>query len=129
MAKKEKEIRVLIVEYDKEPVEKVIKNELETLQEIVGGYIECLPLDDETTIICNEEGKINGLPLNRPLYTDDGKLYDIIAGTFIISGDDIKNGEFVSLSDKQLNKYKDQFLHPKFYVKIGESIFPIDRDC
>lgn len=83
MAKKEKEIRVLIVEHDKAPVEKVIKNELEALQEIVGGYIECLPLDDETTIICNEEGKINGLPLNRPLYTDDGKMYDIIAGTFI----------------------------------------------
>ena len=129
MAKKE--IRVLIVEHDKAPVEKVIKNELEALQEIVGGYIECLPLDDETTIICNEEGKINGLPLNRPLYTDDGKLYDIIVGTFIISGDDVKNGEFVSLGDEQLNKYKEQFLHPKFYVKIGKSIFPIeiDRDC
>lgn len=98
-------IDVLIVEPNKLPYKETIKNDLETKQKIVGGLIEVTSLldDDSVDIICNEEGKILGLPLNR----DVG--YDIIAGTFIIAGTADDEGEFTSLSEEQIEKYKEVF--------------------
>lgn len=37
---------------------------LEELQQLVGGYIEIACKDGETLMIVNEEGKIDGLPIN-----------------------------------------------------------------
>jgi len=98
-------INVLIVEPNELPYEKEIPNTLETKQKIVGGLIECTGMvdDPDVVLIMNEEGKINNLPLNR----DIG--YDIIAGTFIIAGDDIENGDFKSLTKDQVEKYKKRF--------------------
>lgn len=40
---------------------------------MVGGDIEVTyPFEDEVAVILNESGKINGLPLNRAIYTEDG---------------------------------------------------------
>ena len=101
----EKRIRCLLVEPHDLPKEIEIDNTLEAKQKIVGGYIECayLPNDEKVVIICNEEGKINGLKLNR----DIG--HDIIAGPFLIVGDDYENGDFKSLTDEQIMKYKIKF--------------------
>lgn len=38
----------------------VVPNDLDTLQEIVGGYIEQVTLAMDTALICNEEGRIIG---------------------------------------------------------------------
>ena len=62
-----------------------------------------LPNDDSIVLICNEEGKINGMKLNR----DIG--HDIIAGPFLILGDDYENGDFKSLTDDQILRYKMRF--------------------
>ena len=101
----EDKIKCLLVEPYELPKEIIIDNTLEAKQEIVGGYIECayLPNDDSVVIICNEEGKINGMKLNR----DIG--HDIIAGPFLIVGDDYENGEFKSLTEEQILKYKMRF--------------------
>ena len=82
-----------------------IDNTLEAKQELVGGCIECvyLPNDNDVVLICNEEGKINGMKLNR----DIG--HDIIAGPFLIVGDDYENGDFKSLTEDQILKYKMRF--------------------
>lgn len=87
------------------PYEKNISNTLEAKQEIVDGLIQVTSIDDdpEVVLICNEEGKILNMPLNR----DIG--YDIIAGTFIIAGDDYDNGDFKSLTNEQVEKYKKRF--------------------
>ena len=72
----------------KEPGERVgrityIPNTLEDLQRAVGGYIEVLGISDTTVLICNEEGKIKGLPPNiRVGYTRQ----DVVVGTVIIAG-------------------------------------------
>ena len=59
-----KKINVLIVEPEKNPVPAVISDTLEAEQEIVGGMIEAVyPFDDPVAIVCNEEGKINGMSL------------------------------------------------------------------
>lgn len=101
----ENKLRCLLVEPYRLPEVIEINNTLEDKQKIVGGYIECayLPNDEEVVIICNEEGKINGLQLNR----DIG--HDIIAGPFLIVGDDYENGDFKSLTDEQIMKYKIKF--------------------
>lgn len=101
----ENKLKCLLVEPYKLPKVIEIDNTLETKQELVGGYIECayLPNDDNVVLICNEEGKINGMKLNR----DIG--HDIIAGPFLIVGDDYENGDFKSLTEEQIIKYKELF--------------------
>ena len=98
-------IKCLLVEPYELPKEIIIDNTLETKQKIVGGDIECVYLqnNDDVVLICNEEGKINGMKLNREIG------YDIIAGPFLVVGDDYENGEFKSLNSNQLLKYKMYF--------------------
>lgn len=67
-----------------------IKNELSDLQNLVGGYIETLPISDNTVIICNEEGKIMGLPHNMYLGPHD------LVGTIIVCG--VSGEEFCDVS-------------------------------
>ena len=102
---KNEKIKCLLVEPYELPKEIEIENTLEAKQNLVGGYIECvyLPNDNNVVLICNEEGKINGMKLNR----DIG--HDIIAGPFLIVGDDYENGDFKSLTEDQILKYKMRF--------------------
>ena len=94
-------IRILIVEPNKEPRQAKIEHTLHDLQSIVGGLIEYVELEYNVDLICNEEGKIDNLELNRFITND------IIAGTFIIVGQ--HDGETISLSRKQIKKYKKRF--------------------
>lgn len=101
----EEKIKVLIVEPNKLPRVEMIDNSLECKQKLVGGYIEYVYRDyyPNAIFICNEEGKILGLPFNRDIGGD------IIAGTFIIAGDDLEKGEEISLTDSQIEKYQQLF--------------------
>lgn len=64
---------VLLVQPNAYPKKISVGTELEDLQAMVGGDIEVTyPFEDEVAIILNESGKINGLPLNRAIYTEDG---------------------------------------------------------
>ena len=124
--KKEPVIKVLKVEPDKAPELIEMPNELEAMQAIVGGYIEVLPIAEDVAIVCNEEGKMKRLEANRPLY-HEGKMYDIVVGTFFIAGDDISIGEFVSLTDEQIAQYEKQFHTPVMFVNLGGEIIAVPR--
>lgn len=96
-------MRVLIVEPGQYPREADIDGSLDTLQHIVGGLIETLyPWEDRAVLICNDEGKLMGLPLNRSL-----EDYDIIAGTFFICG--LGDEDFCSLTEAQMEHYKSKY--------------------
>ncbi len=41
-----------------------IANTLEALQEQVGGHIEAVTLATDACILCDEEGRIKGRPIN-----------------------------------------------------------------
>ena len=84
-----------------------IDGSLESMQQIVGGYIEAIyPFDDPVAIICNEEGKLMGLPFNRPLIDlETGIAYDMIAGTFFLCAVPPESDHFESLSDEQIERY------------------------
>ena len=73
-------ISVIIKEPNKDPERKVIKNTLETMQGIVEGNIEIVPLASEVLIVCNEESLIHHLPYNCTL--DHHSIY----GTFFLCG-------------------------------------------
>lgn len=97
-------IKALKVEPNKLPEEIIVQNTLKAKQDVVGGDIEYAYLenDESIAIICNECGKLDGLPYNR----DIG--HDIIAGTFLIVRDE-DIGEDRSLLDEQIKKYKKRF--------------------
>ena len=101
----EKRIKCLLVKPYELPEEIEIDNTLEAKQKLVGGWIEqaFLPKDDSVVLICNEEGKINGMKPNR----DIG--HDIIFGPFLIVGNDYENGGYKSLTSEQILNYKIRF--------------------
>ena len=101
-------IKVLIVEPWKAPLAAEISSDLETLQHLVGGLIQAIhPFEDPVALICNDEGKLMGLPWNRLLFDEDGNIYDIIVGTFLVVG--LTEDDFGSLSDKMIEKYSKIF--------------------
>lgn len=59
-----------------------ISNSLKNLQKTVGGNIETFALASDMVIICNEEGKLLGLPYNCNIYNE------FFVGTLIFAGVD-----------------------------------------
>ena len=110
-------MRVLMIEPMKEPHVVDIGNNLKSMQEAVGGLIEVINLEDYIVMVDNEEGKLIGLEGNRRV----GR--DIIAGTFFLCGSN-DEGEFVSLTEEQIDKYTNRFKEPEHYApeQVEDSI-------
>ena len=100
-------MKVLVVE----PLKPCYVREIEGLQamrEIVGGHIEAIyPYEEQVAVIVNEEGKLLGLPYNRPLLDEHGVPYDIVCGTFFVAG--LSGETFTSLTEDQIHRYKELF--------------------
>ena len=111
-------MKVLVIEPLKEPYVKSIEDDLESMQEIVGGLIQAIyPFDHpEIALICNEEGKLKRLPLNRALLDIDGNIIDIVAGTFFLCSAPSDSENFESLSDEQIERYKKRFEALEIYI-------------
>ena len=111
-------LTVLVVEPEQPPYVKNIKDSLHSLQAEVGGSIEAIyPFDDPVAIICNEEGKLLGLPLNRALRDENNHVYDVVAGTFLVAG--LGAEDFCSLNDKQIGKYSEHFKTPELFLQLN----------
>lgn len=57
-------IRVLVKRPGEDLRPQVIENTLKALQDLVGGHIESLTPFTDLAILCNEEGRLLGLPHN-----------------------------------------------------------------
>ncbi len=79
----------------KDPQTVEIGNELNVLQQIVGGYIETVRISDKGILIMNEEGKLLGLEPNFYL----GAIGDTIVGPVLVVGED--GEDFASLPDDE----------------------------
>ena len=116
-------MRVLIAEPEKKPYAKDIDGKLETMQELVGGLIQVLyPFEDRVALVCNDEGKLLGLPLNRALRGEDGKPYDIISGTFLLCAAPADSDDFQSLTEEQAAKYQALYRAPEIFINLGGQI-------
>lgn len=115
---------VLVVEPMQAPRVATIESGLESLQEAVGGYIEAVyPFEDPVALVCNEEGKLDGLPLNRGLYDAQGHLYDIISGTFLVVG--LSEESFGSLTPEQIEKYTEMYRTPQTFAIVNGTLLAL----
>ena len=120
---------VLLIEPGKRPRKAEIDSSLEGMQQVVGGYIQAIySFADPVALICNEEGKMMSLPLNRALRDEDGDIYDIVAGTFFLCGAPPDRDSFTGLGEAYLEKYSKQFQRPEVFLTLGGRIvcFPLD---
>lgn len=78
-----------------------IDGELETMQKLVGGYIEVVNLSDYVVLIYNEEGRMLGLPINK--YIQNFVWFTIVGNCFICR---VNGGEFDSLTDDDIKDIK-----------------------
>ncbi len=99
---KEKTIRVLKVAPKELPVVVYLTNELSALQEAVEGLIEIIEINEKVCLLCNEEGKLNGMEPNRRFGCD------VLCGTFYVTGQN-KHGDLASLSQKNIQTYTAMF--------------------
>ena len=70
--------------------------------------------------VCNEDGKLDGLPLNRALRDSDGDIYDIVAGKFFIVG--LGESDFTDLPHKLAERFAEQFRQPEMFMRVDGKI-------
>ena len=113
-------MQVVIVEPEKKPRVQSIEDSLASMQKIVGGTIQAVyPFDEPVALICNDEGKLLSLPLNRALRDSDGRVYDIVAGTFFLCGATASSDRFDSLTEDFLKR----FSASEQFVRVGDAVF------
>ena len=122
-----------MVEPERSPYEVELENSLGAMQRRVGGTIEAVyePGGRDAALICNDEGKLLGLPLNRALRDEEGEIYDIIVGTFFICGAPPDSESFTSLTDEQVAYWLKRFAEPEFFVNVNGQIIcvPVEEPC
>lgn len=114
-------MNVLLVKPFMYPQAVQIGCELEDLQKAVGGDIEATyPFNEPVALVMHDEGKLVGKDLNRALRDDDGDIYDIIAGDFLVVG--LGEDDFCSLSPELMKQFEERFHQPETFVRMGRSI-------
>lgn len=89
-------IRAIVKNPGEAPVEKNIDGGLETLQRMVGGYIECVSVGKGVDLFVNEEGLLIDLPFNKNV-----RGHNLVGTIVAISCDE--EGNSIGLSDDQFS--------------------------
>ena len=117
-------MQVVIVEPEKKPFVQNIDDTLTSMQQIVGGTIQAVyPFEEPVALICNDEGKLLNLPLNRALRDSNGAIYDIVAGTFFLCTAPVDSDRFESLTDEQSQTCLERFAMPERFIRVNGDIF------
>lgn len=116
-------MRILLVEPEQMPEVREIDGELHTIQDLVGGTIQVIyPFSDPVALVCNDDGKLLGLPGKRALRDEQGRLYDVICGSFFLCGAPAGRDHFVSLTEEQTEKYQRRFETPEMFLNVNGQI-------
>ena len=114
-------MNVLMVEPGKAPYETQIGDDLQSMQALVGGYIQAVyPFEQPVALVCRESGKLDGLTLNRALRDADGDVYDIVAGKFFIVG--LGQSDFTDLPHELAEQFAEQFRQPEIFMHVDDKI-------
>ena len=110
-------MRILVVKPECRPEVKEIDGSLKSMQEVVGGLIQALNpfAESGVALVCNDEGRLLGLPANRGLRDEYGRMYDIVCGTFFICGAPADCDHFTSLTPEQIERYRERFYTPEMF--------------
>lgn len=99
-------LRVLVFPVGKPGEVQELDPTLDAMQALVGGgLIQMVPYAVGTTLVCNEEGKFNGMPANRTAWQG----HDTIHGQFFFIGPADDEGNSTSLNEAQIRKLKEEF--------------------
>ena len=110
-----------MVEPGKAPYETQIGDDLQSMQVLVGGYLEAVyPFEQPVALVCRESGKLDGLPRNRALRDSDGDIYDIVAGNFFIVG--LGQNDFTDLPHELAEQFAEQFRQPEIFMHVDDKI-------
>lgn len=93
-------MRVIVKHPGQHPRQWNIANTLQSLQSIIGGYIETVTLFEDCAVICDEEGRLKGLPYNCEVCGID------FVGLIVFVG--IKGGEFTDVPT-DLDTFREHF--------------------
>ena len=114
-------MKVVLVEPGKAGRLAEIGEDLRSMQKTVGGLIQAVyPYEDRAALICNDEGKLMGLPFNRALQNEEGQIYDTVAGTFFVCG--LTEDNFCGLTEQQAEKYLAEFREPEALVRTNRGV-------
>ena len=114
-------MNVLMVELGKAPYEMQIGDDLQSMQATVGGHLEAVyPFEQPVALVCNEDGKRDGLPLNRALRDSDGDIYDIIAGNFFLAG--LGKNDLTDLPHELAEQFAEHFRQPEMFLRVDDEI-------
>ena len=112
---------VLAVQPGKAPEKKELDGTLKSMQDFVDGTIQAIyPYEDSVAIICNDEGKLNGMKYNRALRNEAGEVIDILCGPFFVCG--LGEEDFASLTEEQLETYRKVFAHPEVFLAVDGNL-------
>ena len=115
-------MKILVIAPNERPRRVEISHTLTEMQRVVGGHIQAVyPWEDLVALVCDEEGLINGKPLNR--YVMPGM---VIAGTFFICG--LGEEDFTDLPDDLAEKSEQMFRYPQAFARVNEDIIAIGAD-
>ena len=112
--------------------EREIENTLESLQEIVGGYIESPYIsnifrENDIDIILNEEGKILNLQEEIAIIDKEKNIViDVLCGNCIFVSHD-EQGETIGLNDEQIKIIKKELNYVVNLSKINEETGNIEN--
>ena len=100
-------MKIIIKEPNKQPYIKEIEDDLKVEQNIVGGCIEVVPMTfsmvGKILMVCNEDGKHQGLPHNFFYGTDN------VVGTVFFVGDNNDHTEFIGLIEEEIKEVMSWF--------------------
>lgn len=123
-AEQKKEMQVLIVRPGEYAERVKIDGSLKSMQDIVEGMIEVVyPWEERVALVCNDEGLLEGLPLNR--YVPE--MGQPIAGTFFVCG--FSDDQLTGLTDEQLARFGRMFHNPQqFLFNENKELYAV-MDC
>ncbi|HPD00785.1 MAG TPA: DUF3846 domain-containing protein, partial [Acetivibrio sp.] len=102
----EKLLKVLVVEQGKAPYVTEIRNGYKELQQQVGGAFTTIEIAEGIDAVCADDVDFDSTPINRIV---NGQP---IFGTFLVARVNYNTGEYVSLTDADIDKYFKQFEAP-----------------
>ena len=102
-----------------------IENTLEAKQAFVGGTIQCVRLTDEIDLICNDEGKLINLPINR-VWLYEGRVLDLLCGNLLACRHD-SEGNFTSILESDIPVILEQCKALYFIKGLPPFVIPEDE--
>ena len=113
-----------------------IDDDLESMQELVGGliepydpfYSETDPRFENVILVCNEEGKLRQMPPSRAIVDEDGQVMDVIAGPFFLCYAPVESERFLSMPPDLEEEFRKKYEFPEKIYRTEKGIEVIRFD-